>query len=200
MKKLLLVLVTLLLMTALVGCDKETISDNWVDMEFKLGNKKYSLPGPFKNFSKNGWLLEESAELEPADYTTDMYKVWNKDFYDQGRDLYAFILMDFENYADKAQDIKDCDVYWVAFSTIYDNEKINNGYEIELAKGIKWGSTEEEIVAAYGPVEEGNKEVYEGGYTVLVYVNTTKNIYSRIVLYLLDDGGLYSVILSKYPE
>lgn len=200
MKKLLVVLLAVLLMTALVGCDKEDISNNWVDMEFKLGNKKYSLPCPFQDFSKNGWLLEESDELQPADYTTYMYEVWNEDFYDKGRDLYAFILMDFENYGDKAQDIKDCHVYWVAFSTIYDDEKISNGYEIELAKGIKWGSTEEEIVAAYGPVAEGNRDAYEGGYIILVYENTTNKMYSRMVLYLLEDGGLYSVILSKYPE
>ena len=91
MKKLLVVLLAVLLMTALVGCDKEDISNNWVDMEFKLGNKKYSLPCPFQDFSKNGWLLEESDELQPADYTTYMYEVWNEDFMIRKRSICLYI-------------------------------------------------------------------------------------------------------------
>lgn len=45
MKKLLMVLLTVLMLTTLMGCkEEEKISDNWADMEFKLAGVKYTYP------------------------------------------------------------------------------------------------------------------------------------------------------------
>lgn len=39
MKKLLLVLLALLMLVTMAGCDKGKVSDNWKDMEFKLAGE-----------------------------------------------------------------------------------------------------------------------------------------------------------------
>lgn len=43
----------------------------------------------------------------------------NEDFYDEDNNAYAIIAVDFENYSDSAKKIKDCDIYWIFFSRVY---------------------------------------------------------------------------------
>ncbi len=201
MKKIIVTLLAFLLLVSLVGCDKDGISDNWADMEFKLADKKYKLPEKFSTFSGNGWILYGDADLAAGDYTTDMFQAFNEDFYEQQKDLYLTIVIDFENYGKTTKNVKECDVYWISLSKIFDGEEMNNIYEIELAKGIKWGSTEQEIVAAYGQPLEVNRELLaDEGIIRIIYESTNKDIYSRMVMFLFEDGGLYLVMLSKYPN
>ncbi|MGB4626759.1 MAG: hypothetical protein WBI36_03000 [Erysipelotrichaceae bacterium] len=201
MKKLLVFVLALLLMTGLTGCGKDKISDDWTDLEFLLDGNKYSFPHKFLPFNSKGWLLEENDEIQPGEYTDEYYEIWNNSFYDEENQLYATILVEFENETDKVQNIKDCTIWWISFSRMpYLGVELNNVYEIELAKGIKWGSTEKEIIAAYGNVAEDKRiAVEEDGYVALIYIDETDNMYSQMILYILDDGGLFMVDLEKYP-
>lgn len=202
MKKVLVVLLALLLVTSLAGCDKETISDDWTDMEFIVDGKKYTFPHTFMPFNKNGWLLEENDILQPGEYTMHYYEMWNNGFYDENQQLYATISVDFENETDKEKNIKDCTIWWISFTRMpYLGVFLEKVYEIELSKGIKWGSTEEEIIKAYGNVESDMRITYEeDGYFVLIYQDQSDNMFAQMALYLLNDGGLFMVDLEKYPS
>ncbi|HPW53522.1 MAG TPA: hypothetical protein PLI19_04350 [Erysipelotrichaceae bacterium] len=198
MKKLLLVLLALLMLVTMAGCDKGKVSDNWKDMEFKLAGEKYSFPLFFKDFGDKGWQLDVNEELKPGEYTVETYLMQNEDFYDEDNNAYAIIAVDFENYSDSAKKIKDCDIYWIFFSRVY-NEVLKNAYELELAKGIKWGSTEQEIYAAYGSLGEDDKIPSEDGALILVYDAEYKNMFVRMVLYVDEEIGLFAVTLSRIP-
>lgn len=196
-------MLTAFLLIGLIGCDKEeeTISDNWVDMEFLVAGKKYTLPNTFDAFNKNGWILDENDVIPPGQYTNEYYEMYNESFYDKTNQLYASILVDFENETDKDKNIKGCTIWWISFTRMpYKNVELQNCYEIKLAKGIKWGSTEADIIAAYGNVEDGDRhDIVEDGYVALIYKNTTNNVYAQMVFYILNDGGLFMVDFEKYP-
>ncbi|MGI6607356.1 MAG: hypothetical protein ACOX1F_00020 [Erysipelotrichaceae bacterium] len=201
MKKIGVFVLALMLIAGLAGCDKKTISDDWTDLDFLVDGEKYSFPHSFGAFNRKGWLIEENDEMQPGEYTEEYYDMWNNSFYDEELKEYAVIQVHFENETDKVRNIKDCTIWWISFARIsYSGELLNNVYEIELAKGIKWGSTEAEIVAAYGDVEEGNRiAVDENGYIALFYIDQTDNMYTQMILYIFNEGGLFMVDLEKYP-
>jgi hypothetical protein len=201
MKKLLMVLLTVLMLTTLMGCkEEEKISDNWADMEFKLAGVKYTYPYFFEHFSKNGWKLDDEYDLPGGKYTDFNYQMYNEKFYDSQKQAYVVILVDFENYDAEAKSIKECHIWYLSFCRILDlGVDLDNVYEIELAKGIKWGSTEAEIVAAYGQVPADKRVVVaEDGYVALIYQKTTGDLFTQMVLYIYDDGGLFTVDFEVY--
>ncbi len=217
MKKTTVFIISLLLVLTLAGCKEKitdnkennntngnniakelSVSDDWSDMEFIIGNEKYSFPILYKDLSNKGWQLKENEDLAAGESTFENYEMWNSDFYDEALDLYAYIYVDFHNYEDEAKKIKDCHVWSVACYRI-EKEIGNHGYEIKLAKGIKWGNTEEEILAAYGPVEEGYR--IDGGESVciLVYYRLIENLMIQMNLHIDDEIGLFMAELMQYP-
>ncbi|MGI6607355.1 MAG: hypothetical protein ACOX1F_00015 [Erysipelotrichaceae bacterium] len=202
MKKILVALLALLLMVFLVGCNDDTIDDNgntdnsisddWTDMEFIMGEEKYTYPYSFLAFEAKGWVLEGDS------YTLEAGKGWfnlliNDNFYDEELKDYATVLVVFKNETDEVQNVLDCKIKSVSLYKF----DFNNGYEIELAKGIKWGNTEEEIVAAYGTPD--TKEVYEFDdgsglkITTLRYVYETDNMTITMVLDIENERGFSKV-------
>ncbi|HQB33035.1 MAG TPA: hypothetical protein PLI19_06850 [Erysipelotrichaceae bacterium] len=216
MKKTLVFIVSLFLLTGLAGCnvpapdgnnktngntvtDVESISDDWKDLEFILGVDKYSFPLFYQSLNSKGWQLEENDELPAGEFTFESQEMWNNAFYDEKQDLYVCIYACFHNNEDVTKKIKDCNIWLLAFYKIDSDSEFKNQYEIKLAKGIKWGSTEEEILAAYGPVEEGYR--IDGGGTgcILVYFSLDENMMTQMNLHINYDSGLYLVELAYYP-
>lgn len=206
MKKVLMILLSLLLVAGLAGCDTNkpkdvSISSNWKDLEFIMGKEKYSFPLFFKDFANKGWSLEGDDDLSPGEYTDYVYILYNDAFYDSKQDQYAFVYVDFENYGDKVQSIRKCNIWCVSLYRVDDlGNIINNCYEIELAKGIKWGSTKQEIISAYGePVDETANEYNGITYVILRYLDNSNNENTIMYLYVFDNGGLSIVDLMRYP-
>ena len=219
MKRLLMILLVLVFMLTLIGCgdkpvtngDNNTengnniikehdISDDWTDLEFVLGNEKYSFPLYYQMLNSKSWQLEKNDELPTKKLTFESYEMWNSNFYDEKQDLYAYIYVDFQNYENEAKKMKDCKI-WSIFLCRFDDsgKEIEKGYEIKLAKGIKWGSTEEEIVAAYGEVEEGDR--IDGGVSscILVYYSIIDDMMVQMNLFIGYEEGLFMAELAQYP-
>jgi hypothetical protein len=214
-RKILAVLLALL-MTVLAGCDKTiadeenntteennilkefSLSDDWTDLEFVFGNEKFSFPLFYQDLNKKGWQLEENDDLAAQEFTFNFYKMWNSSFYDENQDLYAYIYVNFQNDENETKKIKDCNIWSIALFKI-DDEVSDKGYEIELSKGIKWGSTEEEIVAAYGPVEENYRIDNGEDVCILVYYSLISDMMVQMNMHIYYDGGLYMIELFRYP-
>lgn len=217
MKKIIVFIIGLLFVLTLTGCKEKitdngdnnktngnniakefSISDDWTDLEFVLGNEKYSFPLFYKDLSSKGWQMNENEDLPAKESTFKNYEMWNSGFYDEALDLYAYIYVDFHNYEDEAKKIRDCPIWSIGCYRI-DEEISAMGYEIRLAKGIKWGSTEEEILAAYGPVEEGYRiESGEIG-CILVYYTPIENMMIQMNLHIDYESGLFMAELMQYP-
>ena len=100
----------------------------------------------------------------------------------------------FKNYGDKAADILECDIWSIKLERTY-GFKLKDKYPtIEIAKGIKWGATKDEIVAAFGPYDD-IYEAKENGYVVYKYED---NYSKHMSLTIYDEFGLTCVEFSNY--
>lgn len=209
MKKIAKKFLVVFLIVALIGCNKTInngnnndkvleISDNWIDLEFIIGNEKYTFPLDYQDLNDKGWQMKENEDLPAGESTFENYEMWHSDFYDETLDLYAYIYIDFHNYEDETKKIKDCDVWSIACYRIVE-EISEQGYEIKLAKGIKWGSTEQEVLAAYGPVEENYRIDSGGNGWILVYYSQIESMMIQMNLHIDNEIGLYMAELMQYP-
>lgn len=149
-----------------------TISDNWKDGEFLMDGVKIKMPCTTADLEKAGWYLEvfrddikeavwkeeggideeASIRYEASDFLVPANSSFNRDalvlsdLYPDSR-MIAFL----ENPTDKEVDVADC-IYTGLFieNEFYVSEDSINFYGLTLAKGITYGSTEEEVIAAYG--------------------------------------------------
>jgi hypothetical protein len=132
-----------------------------------------------------------------------MYHMCNDDFYDEKLQRYACISLFTKNETDEVKYVEDCEIMSINLTRYsYDTPGFDNEYEIELANGIKWGSTEAEVLTAYGPLSEEDIYHYpeiEGGYVVLDYQDETDKIYTNMMLYISYNYGLFMVSLGKQP-
>ena len=144
-----------------------TISDDWTDLEFILDGKKYVLPFEYKELTEDGWYLDESEydfsegkerdggmrvlatiQLNNPKYATDSLGEFE-------------LVIGFINYSKEPKEYKDCDIYSIEFKNVYGYSRIENYGDVKIAGGIGFGSTEEEVLAAFGePESEYNAEKY----------------------------------------
>lgn len=182
------------------GATAEVVLTGWEDLEFKFANAAFALPFEAGVLEANGWTLTGLEEEYDADYmleagtkVSNVYSISNSNYNSDVRTLVGFI-----NNGKSAAAVKNCDV-WSFVCNIYDETNgvlYENVPEIELANGITWGSTPDEIKAAYG---ESMKDI-EGeadDYTVHMYMYNGLNI---MKLTTRDNLGLVEVVFLSYTE
>lgn len=180
----------------------EAVLTGWEDMEYEFFGDAYALPFSADTLSANGWSIsgitdEYSAEhvLKKGEKVSNVYSL-SKDGYDSN----VRILVGFVNNGSSSAKITDCDV-WSFVCNIYDeNNKVlyENVPELKLANGITWGSTSEEVEAAYGEpvsVMESQEEVDD--YKVYTYMYNGLDI---MKLTVRADYGLVEAVLLSYNE
>ncbi|MBR5565343.1 MAG: hypothetical protein IKW08_04160 [Roseburia sp.] len=196
--------------------EKDVISDNIFDFEFLYNGKKIKLPISYKEFSEiTGWTLDEALkgnkeeELMMDTRHTYYYGPLSHPNYSAKPTDFDFVCTaTFQNLTDEYIHVLDSSVYTVKFSRSYDTElyAMANGIEhegdagvglvesweeIELSKGITWGSTEEEIVAAYG---ECSVQEMGRGVKLLTYVPDKLNgACNMLQLYVDEEYGLCTI-------
>ena len=194
--------------------EKDVISDNIFDCEFLYNGKKIDMPISYKEFSEiTGWNLDEAIKVrDEKDFIMDTRHTYDYGFLShpnysaEPTDFEFGCRVVFKNFTDEYMNALDSNIYDVTFNRIYDTElyAMANGIEheedagfelveswdeIELSKGITWGSTLEEILEAYGecPIGEMGR-----GLTMLTYhsddVLETPN--NTLVMYVHDKYGL----------
>lgn len=173
------------------------LSDDWTDMQFILDGKLYELPVSYRELEANGWSFDLAAYgytdgyiMNPGDKTYSTIELSNPD-YDE--DLMVWV--GFINTGDKAQDILDCDIWAFQMDTCVGSRQLENYPDMEIAGGIGFGSTREEVEAAFGECED----IYEAdsGYNYAVYnYDMDYKYYLKLTIY--EDKGVTAIDISSY--
>lgn len=172
----------------------------WKDLVFEFGGSEFVLPFTASYLPANNWTITSNNTEYPMDYTlepgekvSNVYNIYKSDYNPDVRMLVGFV-----NNGKSAAVVSDCDV-WSFVCNIYDEENktvYDNVPDLKLANGITWGSTSEEILAAYGePVTTIEGEV--DNYTVYTYMYNGLNI---MKLTVMDGYGLTEAVLLSYNE
>ncbi len=177
--------------TAATDSQVTTGSADWTTMSFTLDSTDYVLPFAYQDiasiwsFSTADYGYPDGYVTNPGDKQAATISL-NNSQYD----------MDFQvglaNVSSSTQDITENSVWAVSMSI----EWASSWPSITLPGGITWGSTLDEIYAAYGtPTEE---PYYSDSlqYYSLTYRTDDYGRYMRLTVY--DDGGLMAVSLEDY--
>lgn len=202
MKKLLTIVLSVLLLISITGCDEffngGSVSDDWRDFEFKLNGTVFKLPWYLSDFEKEGWeqywgLAQLDDTLEPLNSVHFYLK--NEDHYSKETSYLPINLM-FYNTTNKTQLVRDCQINTIGFSNYFEKFTVAGRdpsiiYEVELGGGITWGSSVADVKAVFGDVDPE----FQGGFDSFYYIE-----YHRIdnnILYTLNLGfgeyGLFAI-------
>lgn len=126
---------------------QETHTSSIYDMElqtltFEVDGDIYMLGEPLINFYEEGWSFEDETQADiivPPNTPSSSYIKLTRNH----KVFYA----SFYNSANEPQAVKDCELI-----AIMQSERMPSA-SIDLPKGIKIGSTKEEVIQAYGPCE-----------------------------------------------
>lgn len=173
------------------------LSDDWTDMQFMLDGNLYELPVSYRELEADGWKFDLAAYgysdgyiMNPGDKTYSTIELTNPD-YDE--DLTVWV--GFINTGDKAQDILDCEIWAFQMDTCVGSRQLENYPDMEIAGGIGFGSTREEVEAAFGECED----VYEAdsGYNYVVCnYEMDYDYYLKLTIY--EDKGVTAIDISTY--
>lgn len=173
------------------------ISDDWTDLEFGLDGIKYKMNVPYSDLVANGWTFDLKDYGQEEDYQLDAnYKVYgtidlNHSKY--GTDYEDFyITVGFINNDTVPHEVIDCDVWTLTANALYGSGFKEPCGNMTIAKGIHFGSTEEEVLAAFGTPYD----VYESdlGYKAYTWYEDSK--YLDITVY--PDKGVTSIGMKAY--
>jgi hypothetical protein len=179
----------------------DKVSDKWTDLDIMIDGVVYKFPYDYDKLQKNGWSFdlaeydyEDGYILNKGDQTYSTIEMYNKK-YGYGYDSFA-IWCGFQNFSDNAQDITKCDLWSIELDMAMGFEPLNKYPDVKIAKGITFGSTEQEVIAAFGECDD----IYisnEFGYKTYEYQN---NYTQYMTLTISDKYGVTSIDLSSYGE
>lgn len=173
-----------------------TVSDDWKDMEFIFDGVKYKIPVAYSELVANGWSFNladygypNGYILNPRDTVSSTIDLVNPKYNEQLSCNVGFI-----NNGSAAKDILECDVWAFGLDIAYGTDKLDNVPDMAIAKGIKMGSTAQEVEAAFGTTDD----VYEStelGYKVYEY-QVDYNLHMKFTIY--NDYGVTSIEFQRY--
>ena len=176
------------------------ISEDWLEMEFTFDGVKYKIGETSYNDLKNaGWTFDladygrpNGYILNPGDKSFSTVDLKNSKY---GDGYKAFcITVGFVNNDTVAKDITECDIWSIKTDTRY-GFKLKESYsEMTIAKGIHYGSSEADVLAAFGTPTE-TYENPEYGYKTFTWRHDFSK-YLRITVYA--DGGVSAIELQQY--
>lgn len=182
--------------------DPSALSDDWKDLDIAIDGVVYQFPYDYDKLVENGWAMdlaeygyEDGYVLNKDDQTYSTISLYNERY--GGNSWSAFsIWCGFENFADKVQDITECDLWSIQLDIMDGWEPFVNYPTVQIAKGITFGSTKEDVIAAFGEPDD-IYEATEYGYVVYDYSNDYKECMS---LTIYDDYGVTCIDLSRYSD
>lgn len=181
-----------------VGGDNKASSEDssaWDAIGIKIDGKEFKYPYSYKELKELGWSFDSSDYTDNgsgeyivnAGERTSQIELNNEDYGTDDND--AHVSVTFINSGEDAADISDCDINSISISAVYGFDEISKYPDIELAGGIHFGSSEEEIRKAYGEPSD----VYKGTYYTELTYNSDNSRY--MTLYIYKDKGLLDVEL-----
>ena len=183
------------------------ISDNWMDGEFLLEGIKLKMPCSFEDVAKTGWVLERSDSeyaVVYMDENDNIYEDYSISYMVPAKCGFDYIYLENKRYEDGAiqislhnpaereLDVEECPIrgfYEFRKSPVQREQSPVVG-EIVLPKGITYGSTVDEVIAAYGEPSYTNSD---SNFSWMTYSN--EETYFRMELSFSGDFGLYTISL-----
>ena len=159
---------------------------DWKTFAFTLDGKDMSLPVAYSDLQAAGWSVDLSEYGYEDGYIMNANDAVSVSLTNDKYDLTA--VAGFANLTDSAQDITKCDV----ISLTLDAEFSDSNPDIKLPGDLTWGSSLDDVLAAYGkPYETYYSDTLQ--YYELTY-KTDDYQYLQLVVY--DDGGIESVYMN----
>lgn len=149
------------------------IDSDWSKLEMSIDGVVYKFPYDFAELKNNGWTLdlkkygkENGYLLNPGDKTYSTIDLYSAKY---GSEYDSFsIRCGFKNYDNKAKDITECDLWSIDMAIDYGSRLKKSYPNVEIAKGIKFGSSEKDILAAFGTPDD-TYESTDLGYKTLTF-------------------------------
>jgi hypothetical protein len=181
--------------------DVSEISDDWRDLDIMIDGVLYHFPYDYDKLVENGWTIdmtdygyEDGYILNKGEKTTGTLELHHEKY---GKEYSSFSIdCGFQNFEGKAVDITECDLWSIKLDCIKYSSPHEEYSEVKIAKGIGFGSTKEDVIAAFGECEEEN--IYEStelGYVTYEYVNDY-NQHMRFTIY--EEFGVTCIELKNY--
>lgn len=173
------------------------LSDDWTDMQFMLDGKLYELPTAYHELEADGWNFDladygytDGYVMNPGDKTYNTIELSNPAY-----DEKLTVWVGFINTEDKIQDILDCDIWAFQMDTCVGSRQVENYPDMEIAKGIGFGSTREEVDAAFGACED----IYEADSGMNYVVYNYEVDYDKYLKLTIDgEKGVTAIDISSY--
>lgn len=150
-----------------------TIDSDWAKLEMSIDGVIYKFPYDFAKLKSNGWTLdlakygkENGYILNPGDKTYSTLDLYNTKY---GSEYDSFSIgCGFKNYDNAAKDITECDLWSVNMAIDYGSRLKKSYPNVEIAKGIKFGAKEADVLAAFGTPDD-TYESTDLGYKTFTY-------------------------------
>lgn len=172
------------------------ISDQWMDQQFAFDGQNYAIFFSYDQLEAAGWTFDladyghaDGYILNKGDKVTSTIELTNPNYNEKLRVNVGFV-----NHGDEAQDILQCDVWAFACEITYGFKLLDNVPEMTIAGGITWGSTKEQVEAAFGQPED----VYtseDHGYVTYTYQDAFSK-YLKLTIY--DEMGVTKIEMQNY--
>lgn len=166
----------------------DELSDEWDSFEFTLNGKLFSLMFDYKDLEAEGWSFDPADYGYDEDYTLEKYD-WEIDIDLENDDYDTVVNIGLQNIKSSECALKDAQVWDVIFDA---TEATGELPDVVLPGGITWGSTVEEIEAAYG--KPTTKDEYSDGF-VYQYKDEEGDV---LYLEIYNDYGLLTFDYTIY--
>lgn len=173
--------------------DADLDGKKWQDMAFSMDGKVYQIPFAYAGikdqwtFNLSDYGYDKGYVLNPGDKVTGTIQLKNS------RYSAVRCTVGFTNTGKEVKDILDTDIW----SFTMDISSADQYPKVVLPGGITWGSTEDDIIKAYGKPDEDPYVSKELGYTVY---NWFDHFTYKMKLTIYKDGGLKGITLENYEK
>ncbi|MCR5632673.1 MAG: hypothetical protein K6F60_04185 [Eubacterium sp.] len=173
----------------------DDMSDDIFDCQFAMDGTVYTLPFDYSlisdkyTFDLADYGYEDGYILNPKDKVTSTIELESDDL-DENVNFWVGFL----NTGSEAKDIKETAVW--AYSIDINWAETDKYPEIILPKGITWGSSVDDVKAAYGEPTEDPYRAEELGYWSYTYKSEDYDVYLTLTIY--DDKGITKIEYQNY--
>lgn len=178
--------------------EESPLSENWEDLDIMIDGVVFKYPYVYHELEDAGWvLLEKDARgLVDGAKVMSSFLLENEKYTTPEHDS-SHIICGFINNGTEFAELVDCNIWSLHFRSNIDPKNELKPADFELAKNIHLGSSEEEIVDAYGPYTEKRKQQDSdsSSYDILVY-RKEKDGHTVTMELSLNEFGLFNVDLS----
>lgn len=165
------------------------IDTEWTKGNFIFDGSKYELNTKYNNYEYNNWIVDNKlynyTEMSfiKNDKTSVSIPLTNKK-YD------SIVKIGIINLEDDKKEMKDCNVWGITINNINATKPV----KFKLSKGIKNNSTKEEIIKAFGELDESKITINQEN--VILHYQKDNSIY--LDLTVTNDKGLEAFSYKKY--